>query len=301
MTDPSQQKCGFVSIIGAPNAGKSTLLNTLIGEKVSIVSPKVQTTRSIVRGIYCEADTQIIFLDTPGIFKPKKRLERAMVKAAWDSRGETDLVMLVVDASKKGIDQETRDIISNLDQNKKSILILNKIDKIARDKLLERSLQLNELHPFEATFMVSALKQNGTKDIIPYIKDRIPTTPWMFPEDQVSDMPNRLLASEITREKLFLALHDELPYGLTVYTESWEVFENNSIKIDQTIFIERENHKKIILGKGGQKIKSIGEKARLELEDLLGERIHLKLFVKVKENWAEDPEFYQGAGLDHTA
>lgn len=300
----TKTRCGFVAVLGAPNAGKSTLMNALIGGKVSIVSPKVQTTRSIVRGIAMQGTTQIVFVDTPGIFTPEKRLERAMVSAAWEGGEEADVIMLVVDAaqSPKTVKHKTGEIITALKQRQKPgrtvLLVLNKIDQMKRDELLALSAALNEEMDFAATFMVSALNGNGTKDMLKWLEGVLPESPYLFPEDEISDMPLRLLAAEITREKLFHRLHQELPYGLTVETENWEDFDNGSIKINQIIYIARESHKPIILGKGGQTIKKIGELARTELEEMFGTRIHLKLFVKVKENWSDDPERYALWGLD---
>ncbi len=298
------QRCGFVAVLGAPNAGKSTLINELVGTKVSIVSSKVQTTRTLVRGIALKDDSQIVFIDTPGVFAPKKRLEKAMVAAAWQGRAEADLTMLVVDASKKNLDSDTQAIIKRLQQEDdkgRYILVLNKIDKIAKEKLLSLTVKLNEQISFEATFMVSALSGYGADDILKWLARQVPEGPWMFPEDQVSDMPMRLLAAEITREKLFHRLYQELPYGLAVETESWEDFDDGSVKISQVILISRDSHKGILLGKGGNQIKQVGEAARAELEDILETRVHLKLFVKLQENWSDDPEQYHIWGLDYSA
>ncbi len=296
------KRCGFVAVIGAPNAGKSTLINGWVGSKVSIVSPKVQTTRSLVRGIAIQGQSQIIFIDTPGIFQPKKTLEKAMVSAAWQGASDVDFILLVVDASKKKLDKDTADIIDRLATQKdaqRCILVLNKIDKAPREKLMMLAKDLNDKISFEATFMVSALKENGLNDVMSFLTNHMPEGVWHFPEDQVSDMPMRLLAAEITREKLFNSLYQELPYGLTVETEDWEDFENGSIKISQIIYLARENHKGIILGKGGAHIKEIGKLARLELEEIIGTTVHLKIFVKVQENWSEDPEKYHIWGLDY--
>lgn len=298
------KRCGFVAVIGAPNAGKSTLINAWVGNKVSIVSSKVQTTRALVRGITIHDDSQVIFIDTPGIFRPKKRLERAMVAAAWQGESDADMIMVIVDASKRSIDADTVDILERLgkqDSKKPCILVLNKIDKVAKEKLLSLAQQLNEATEFDATFMVSALKGNGLDDVLSYISRHIPEGDWHFPEDQVSDMPMRLLAAEITREKLFHKLHQELPYGLAIETESWEDFDDGSTKISQIIYVAKDSHKGIVLGKGGSLIKEIGEQARHELEDIMGSRIHLKLFVKLQENWHDDPEKYQIWGLDYSA
>jgi GTP-binding protein Era len=300
MQEPS--RCGFVAVLGAPNAGKSTLLNALVGTKVSIVSPKVQTTRANVRGIALYEHAQIILIDTPGIFNPSKSLERAMVSAAWQGGAEADMVMFVVDASKSVSDPKTTKLIKRLGEEangRPAILVLNKVDKIAKEKLLQMSIALNDLYDFDATFMISALKEKGTDDILRWLSTRLPESPWHYPEDQVSDMPMRLMAAEITREKLFNKLYQELPYGLMVETEDWEDFDNGSIKISQLITIARDQHKGIVLGKGGQQVKQIGEMARKELEEILETRVHLKLFVRVQENWADDPEKYEIIGLDY--
>lgn len=307
MSDGSEQKmtnqaCGFVSVIGEPNAGKSTFMNAMVGSKVSIVSPKVQTTRTIVRGIGIYDDTQIVFVDTPGIFEPKKRLERAMVKAAWSGGTETDVIILMVDAAKK--DHKSTEYILErlLEQKSKApvILVLNKIDKLAKAVLLDLAQKLNDLYDFETTFMISALKEDGIKDIAEFLCQKMPEGPWMFPEDQVSDMPMRLLAAEVTREKLFLNLHQELPYSVAVETESWEHFDNGSIKIEQVVIVSKDSHKGIVLGKGGKQIKNVGQASRIELEEMLDTQVHLKLFVKVKERWQDDPEQYSIWGLDYS-
>ena len=302
--DVEKQRCGFVAVIGAPNAGKSTLINALVGSKVTIVSPKVQTTRALVRGIALHGDAQIIFVDTPGIFEPKERLDHAMVAAAWEGEEGAEVVMVLVDASRKRIDGNTKAIIKRLAENKGEktfILALNKIDLVKRETLLALAMELNTMLPFAATFMISALKSDGTKTMMDWIASKLPQSPWHFPADQVSDMPMRLLAAEITREKLFLALYRELPYALTVETEEWENFDNGSVKISQVIFIERDTQKAIVLGKGGAQIKEVGEKARLELEQILETRVHLNLFVKVNERWTQDPERLAVWGLDPSA
>ena len=303
-----KQKFGFVAVVGEPNAGKSTLINNLVGTKVSIVSPKVQTTRTRVLGIAIENNAQIVFVDTPGIFNAsqKNKMERAIVASAWEGIANAEIILLLVDASKK-IGESTKIILDRLkkeEQNKTNIrfiLVLNKIDKIKRDMLLDLSLRLNETYDFEATFMLSALKGHGVQDMLEYLEKKLPEGQWHFPEDQVTDMPMRLMAAEVTREKLFKMMHQELPYQLTVETENWEPFNDGSIKINQTIFITREAHKKIILGKGGSMIKKIGQIAREELEDILETRVHLKLFVKVRENWLDDEERYAMWGLDLNA
>jgi GTP-binding protein Era len=295
-------RCGFVALIGAPNAGKSTLLNTLVGTKVAIVSPKVQTTRSRVLGILTEGQAQVIFVDTPGIFKPKRRLDRAMVAAAWAGAAEGDLVLLLVDASKKGVREETRDIIAKLAQTKRqAILILNKIDAVRREILLALAAELNTSGVFTDTFMISALTGDGVQDLRTSLAERLPEGPWLFPEDQVSDMPMRLLAAEITREKLFLRLQQELPYAVAVETEDWEEQADGSVRIAQVIYVQRPGQKAIVLGQGGQMIKAIGTAARLELEEITEQRVHLSLFVKVRENWLDDPARYSTWGLDFDA
>lgn len=300
MEEPT--RCGFVAVLGPPNAGKSTLMNALVGTKVSIVSPKVQTTRANVRGIALYEQAQIILIDTPGIFNPQKSLERAMVSAAWQGGAEAEMVMFVVDVSRSIDDRKTDALLAKLGHEaagKTAILVLNKIDKINKEKLLSISVALNEKYDFAATFMISALKEKGTSDILRWLANRLPESPWLYPEDQVSDMPMRLMAAEITREKLFNRLYQELPYGLMVETEDWEDFDNGSIKISQLITIARAQHKGIVLGKGGQQVKQIGEESRKELEDILETRVHLKLFVRVQENWADDPEKYEIMGLDY--
>lgn len=303
-TTSPKTRCSFVAVIGAPNAGKSTLMNTLVGSKVSIVSPKVQTTRTMVRGISLQDETQIIFIDTPGIFAPKERLEKAMVAAAWQGRDEADIVMLIVDASRKKIDPDTRAIVERLSQVKGDvpcILVLNKFDQAKKDVLIKMAAELNEKIDFDATFMISALHADGTQDVMNWLVKHSPEGIWHYPEDQINDMPERLLAAEITREKLFRALYQELPYALTVETEKWEDFDNGDIKISQIIYVARDSHKAIVLGKGGSQIKKIGEEARRELCQLFECDVHLKLFVKVDEKWLEDKERYEVWGLDFNA
>ncbi|MGO1075991.1 GTPase Era [Inquilinus sp. CA228] len=295
-------RCGFVALIGAPNAGKSTLLNTLVGTKVAIVSPKVQTTRSRVLGIATEGATQIVFVDTPGIFKPRRRLDRAMVAAAWAGAAEGDLVLLLVDASLRGVREESRSIVEKLAQSKRqAILILNKIDAVRREVLLALASDLNASGVFTDTFMISALTGDGVDDLRRALADRLPEGPWLFPEDQVSDMPMRLLAAEITREKLFLRLQQELPYAVAVETEDWEEQKDGSVRISQIIYVQRNGQKAIVLGHSGQMIKAIGTAARLELEEITEQRVHLSLFVKVRENWLDDPARYSIWGLDYDA
>ena len=294
-------RCGFVALIGAPNAGKSTVTNNFVGSKVSIVSPKVQTTRTQVKGIGIYENTQIIFIDTPGIFKPKRRLDRAMVASSWSGVGDADIVVLVVDA-KRGFDDETKAIINKLNKNKtEAILLLNKIDLIQKEKLLGLSAELNAAGKFKETFMVSALNSEQMEDFYKYLADNLPESPWYYDEDQISDMPLKLLAAEIVREKLFLYLHHELPYALTVEPELWERREDGSVRAEITIYVERDSQKVIVLGKGGTMIKKIGQAARKEIEDLLEERVHLFLFVKVRENWIDDPARYKDWGLNFNA
>lgn len=294
-------RCGFVTLLGAPNAGKSTLVNTMVGAKVSIVSPKVQTTRSRVRGIVVKDDCEIVLVDTPGIFKPKRRLDRAMVAAAWQEAEYTDLRVLMVDA-RRGVDDDTRAIVDSLKKNKlAAVLVLNKIDLVKPEKLLELSAQLNALHDFSETFMLSASTGEGVKEFENQIAAQMPESPFMFPADQVSDLPNRLLAAEITREKLYMNLNQELPYVTTVLTDSWKDLDNGAIRLDQTIYVEREKQRQIVLGKNGAMIKKIGMQARKELEDLFECRVHLFLFVKVREKWGDNPELYRPWGLDFNA
>ncbi|WP_114391515.1 GTPase Era [Oleisolibacter albus] len=299
---PEHPRCGFVALVGAPNAGKSTLLNALVGSKVSIVSPKVQTTRSRVLGIGVHGDAQLLFVDTPGIFRPKKRLERAMVAAAWQGATDADLVAVLFDASQSRIDDDTQAILDNLkDAGRSAILVLNKIDLIKRDKLLGFAASFQETGIFTDVFMVSALTGDGLTDLLDHFAKAVPEGPWLYPPDQLSDMPERLLAAEVTREKLFLQLHQELPYAATVETESWEEFEDGSVKISQVIYVQRDSQKAIILGKGGSRVKQISTAARQELATMLERRVHLFLFVKVRENWTDDPERYEAWGLDFNA
>lgn len=294
-------RCGFVALIGAPNAGKSTITNNFVGSKVSIVSPKVQTTRTLVKGIGIFENTQIIFIDTPGIFKPKRRLDRAMVASSWSGVGDADITVLVVDA-KRGFDDETKAIIAKLNKNKtEAVLLLNKIDLIQKEKLLGLSAEINAAGKFKETFMVSALDGECMDDFYKYLADNLPVSPWYYDEDQISDMPLKLLAAEIVREKLFLFLHQELPYALTVEPELWERREDGSVRAEITIYVERDSQKVIVLGKGGSMIKRIGQAARTEIEELLEEHVHLFLFVKVRENWIDDPARYKDWGLNFNA
>ncbi|NBP71862.1 MAG: GTPase Era [Alphaproteobacteria bacterium] len=293
-----RQKCGFVALLGAPNAGKSTLLNTIVGAKVSIVTPKVQTTRTRILGVSLAGAAQLVFIDTPGIFKPKRRLDRAMVAAAWGGASDSDVILLLIDA-KTGIDRDTRRIMDGLKESKrKAICVLNKIDTVKRPSLLALTDQLVAEDVFTDFFMISALNGDGVEDLKLELADRLPDGPWHFPEDQLSDMNDRLFAAEITREKLYLNLHQELPYALTVETETWEPFDNGAVKVEQVIFVERDSQKGIVLGKGGERIKRIRTLAQEELKDILGRDVHLFLFVKVRENWGDDPERYRDWGLD---
>jgi GTP-binding protein Era len=292
------RRCGYVALIGAPNAGKSTLLNQLVRAKVSIVTPKVQTTRARVLGIVVEATTQLIFVDTPGIFAPKRRLERAMVAAAWSGAHDADIVVLLIDAA-RGIDADTRRIIDGLKTaGRRAVLALNKVDIVKPEKLLGLAETLAKDGIFEPIFMISGLTGSGVDDLRDHLVNSLPAGPFLFPEDQLSDMPQRLLAAEATREQVFLQLHDELPYSSTVETESWEQFKNGSVKISQTIYVQRDSQKAIVLGHEGGQIKRIGARARLELERLFGHRVHLFLFVKVREGWTEDRERYDAMRLD---
>ena len=301
MSSQKPTRCGFVALIGAPNAGKSTITNHFVGSKVSIVSPKVQTTRTLVKGIGIFDNTQIIFLDTPGIFKPKRRLDRAMVASAWSGADDADITVLLVDA-KKGFDDETRAIIADLKKkNKSAVLLINKIDLVKKEALLALSSSLNEAFPFKETFFVSAATGKNLDEFYKYLADNLPESPWYYPEEQMSDMPLKLLAAEVVREKLFLFLQQEIPYALTVEPELWERREDGSVRAEMTIYVERDNQKIIILGKGGAMIKRIGQSARQELEKLLECRVHLFLFVKVWENWQEDAGRYSVWGLDFKA
>ncbi|GJE58545.1 GTPase Era [Methylobacterium trifolii] len=295
---PVDARAGFVALIGVPNAGKSTLLNSLVGTKVSIVSRKVQTTRALVRGIMIEGSAQVVLVDTPGIFAPKRRLDRAMVHSAWSGAADADAVCLLVDA-RKGVTEEVETILARLpDVRREKILILNKIDLILREKLLDLAARLNAAVPFADTFMISALNGDGIEALRKALAARMPSGPWLYPEDQISDAPIRQLAAEITREKLYDRLHEELPYRSTVETDQWVVKSDGSVRIEQTIFVERESQRSIVLGKGGQTIKAIGQSARLEIAEAAEARVHLFLHVKVRENWADDPARYREMGLE---
>jgi GTP-binding protein Era len=295
---PAPTRCGFVALIGAPNAGKSTLVNQLVGGKISIVSHKVQTTRARIRAITIEGASQVVFVDTPGIFLPKRRLDEAMVQAAWSSAGDADVIVLVVDARRGRDDEVDRILEGTAAVRTPVVLVLNKIDTIERPTLLDLAAELHVRGRFDATFMVSALTGDGVADLRADLAGRMPEGPWLYPEDQIADVPLRLLASEVTREKVFNRLHDELPYHSTVETEKWTEGKDGSVRIEQVIYVQRPGQKKIVLGAGGQTIKKIGQDARLELQEFLGRKVHLFLFVKVRERWSEDPERYRQMGLD---
>ncbi len=291
-------RCGFVALIGAPNAGKSTLINALVGTKVSIVTPKVQTTRTLTRGIAIEGVSQLIFVDTPGIFSPRRRLDRAMVGTAWGSTQDADLVALLID-SKRGFGEEEEAIVSPLaDIRAPKVLVLNKVDLIAKPELLALTQKVNERATFDATFMISALSGDGVGDLKAWFAAHVPPGPWLYPEDQISDAPLRQLAAEITREKLYLRLHQELPYQSTVETEVWKELRDGSVRIEQTIYVERDSQRKIVLGKAGQTIKAIGAAARAEITQAIEQPDHLFLHVKVREGWGDDPERYREMGLE---
>jgi len=306
MSEPMQHseetRCGFVAILGAPNVGKSTLVNRMVGSKVSIVSPKVQTTRTRVLGIVMAGAAQIVLIDTPGVFAPRRRLDRAMVAAAWGGAADADRIAFLVDAERK-LDRDSKAVLERLAQGKNAPAdaVINKVDLVNKPDLLTLANELNATGLFENIFMISAEKGDGVDDLIAHFAKSVRPGPWMFPEDQLSDMPERLLAAEITREKLYLQLRKELPYAATVETEKWEEHDDGSARLEQTIYVERDTQKAIVLGAKGSRIKEIGAAARLELEELLGRRVHLFLFVKVRENWGDDPERYRDWGLDYKA
>jgi GTP-binding protein Era len=298
MSEAPDRRCGIVALVGAPNAGKSTLLNQLIGAKVSIVSPKVQTTRSRILGIAVDGNAQLIFTDTPGIFAPKRRLERAMVAAAWLGAQDADVVVVVVDAA-RGIDDDTRRIIDGLKRaGRRAVLALDKVDVVAPPTLLPLADRLRREDLFDAVFMISGLTGDGVDDLRRHLAGAVPPGPWLYPEDQLTDLPQRLIAAETTREQVFLQLHQELPYATMVETDSWEERADGSVRIAQTIHVQRASQKPIVLGKGGHQIKEIGARARAELERSLGRRVHLFLFVRVTDDWTEDRERYKAMGLD---
>jgi GTP-binding protein Era len=300
-------RCGFVAVIGAPNAGKSTLVNKLVRSKVSIVTPKVQTTRMRIRGVSIEGDVQIIYVDTPGIFRPRRLLDRAMVRAAWSGAGEADAVLFLVDAPAAA--HERGEVLSDAlliaeglrkSGRKNAALALNKIDAIARARLLPLTEKLHDPHVFERVFMISSLNGDGLAEVRDCCVEKMPKSPWHYPPDQAADMPSRLLAAEITREKLYMRLHDELPYASAVEPESWSELNDGSLRIEQTVYVARESQKPIVLGQGGRTLKAIGAAARRELESVFDRRVHLFLFVKVRERWAEDRMHLQAIGLEYT-
>jgi GTPase len=296
MTD-IQTRCGFTAIIGAPNAGKSTLVNKLVGAKISIVSHKVQTTRARIRAIYMHEQSQVVLVDTPGIFKPRRKLDEAMVESAWTGAGEADAVVLLVDA-RRGLEDEVQKIIDSFKAQKaKVILVLNKVDLLDPEKLLPLAQQMGEAYEFTETFMVSALSGSGVAKLGASLAAKMPLSPWLYPDDQTADVHLRFIASEITREKIYERLHDELPYSSTVETEAWEERKDGSVKITQAIFVERDSQKAIVLGKGGAQIKVLGQLARKDMEESFERKVHLFLFVKVRENWAVDPERLRMMGL----
>jgi GTP-binding protein Era len=291
-------RCGFIALIGAPNAGKSTLLNALIGSKVAIVTPKVQTTRALLRGIAIAGASQLVFIDTPGIFRPRRRLDRAMVTTAWGGAREADIAAVLIDST-KGLDEEAAAILDQLGAiSQPKVLILNKVDAAEKPKLLTLAQAANARAKFETTFMISALTGDGVADVKTWFAAHVPQGPWHFPADEISDAPERQLAAEITREKLYLQLHQELPYQSTVETDKWEERKDGSVRIEQTIYVERESQRKIVLGKGGGTIKAIGSAARKDIAEAIGQNVHLFLFVKVRENWGDDPERYRHMGLE---
>ncbi|MEX2449597.1 MAG: GTPase Era [Rhodospirillales bacterium] len=301
MTESPATRCGFVAVLGAPNVGKSTLVNLIVGSKVSIVSPKVQTTRNRIRGIFIKDSVQVVFVDTPGIFEPKRKLDRAMVSAAWQGAGDADAIVLLVD-SVKGVDDETARIVTRLqERNMKVIGVINKIDLVAKPALLKIAEKMTASGCFSEIFMISAQTGDGVGDLVDTLTGLMPESPWLYPEDEIADTPLKVWAAEITREQLYLQLHQELPYAATVETESLTEKGNTSIEINQVIYVERPGHKGIVLGAKGSRIKLIGSRARAELEKLLERRVHLMLFVKVRKNWAEDPELFKSWDLDPNA
>jgi len=300
MTTDPVQRAGFVALIGEPNAGKSTLLNRMVGAKVSIVTHKVQTTRARIRGVAIEGDSQIVFVDTPGLFQPKRRLDRAMVAAAWGGVSDADVVVLMIEAH-RGITKGVEAILERLTDvgNGRTVaLAINKIDRVEAPVLLGLTKDLNERFEFAETFLISAEKGHGTDALRTWLAERMPVEPWLYPEDQIADLPMRMIAAEMTREKLTLRLHQELPYQLTVETENWEERKDGSCKVDQLIYVMRDGHKGIVLGNRGETIKSVSQAARAELSEFLGRKVHLFLQVKVRPNWLEESERYSEMGLD---
>lgn len=293
-------RCGFVALIGEPNAGKSTLLNRMVGAKVSIVTHKVQTTRARIRGVALQDDTQLVFVDTPGVFKPRRRLDRAMVAAAWGGAADADVVVLLIEAH-RGITFGVKEIVqefTNLDKSRPVVLAINKIDRVQSEALLSLTQEMNAIYKFQNTFMISAERGHGVSDLKSWLSTELPTGPWLYPEDQIADLPMRMIAAEITREKLTLRLHQELPYQLTVETEDWQERKDGSARIEQFIYVMRDGHKGIVLGNKGETIKAISMAARIELEEFLGRKVHLFLKIKVREGWLEDAQRYSAIGLD---
>ncbi len=294
-------RCGFVAVIGEPNSGKSTLVNAMTGTKVSIVTHKVQTTRTRIRGIAIEGDAQIVFVDTPGLFQPRRRLDRAMVAAAWAGAADADIVLVMVEAHRgltPGVEAMLDGLADHLPDGKPVVLAINKIDRVQRDQLLSLAAELNDRHAFQETFMISAQKGDGIGDLRLWLANALPEGPWHYPEDQVADLPLRQIAAEITREKLTLRLHQELPYQMTVETENWDERKDGSVRIDQVIYVARDGHKGIVLGKGGETVRQIGSEARADIGELLGRKAHLFLTVKVRPGWLDEPERYREIGLD---
>ena len=297
-----EKRSGFIAVIGSPNSGKSTLINHFIGQKVTIVTRKVQTTRSVIRGICIHEESQLVFSDTPGIFEPKRRLDRAMVEAAWGSSSDADIILFLYDAQKSRIDNETNKILNELAQStKKKILVLNKVDRVDNKTLLPLIKNFEALCSFDATFIISALTGEGSKEVLSYLAKNLPKGPWLYPEDDITDLPARLLAAEITREQIFMRLHQELPYATTVETEEWTERDDGAIVINQTIYLKKAGHKKIVIGKNGSMIKMLGKAARIEIEQILERSVHLFLFVKVREKWMDDPDRYKIWGLNPNA
>ena len=297
-----EKRSGFIAVIGSPNSGKSTLINHFIGQKVTIVTRKVQTTRSVIRGICIHEESQLVFSDTPGIFEPKRRLDRAMVEAAWGSSSDADIILFLYDAQKNRIDNETNKILDELGQSrKKKILVLNKVDLVDNKTLLPLIKNFEALCSFDATFIISALTGEGSKEVLSYLAKNLPKGPWLYPEDEITDLPARLLAAEITREHIFMRLHQELPYATTVETEEWTERDDGAIVINQIIYLKKAGHKKIVIGKNGSMIKMLGKAARIEIEQILERSVHLFLFVKVREKWMDDPDRYKIWGLNPNA
>ncbi|WP_417628095.1 GTPase Era [Pararhodobacter aggregans] len=293
-------RAGFVALIGEPNAGKSTLLNRMVGAKVSIVTHKVQTTRARIRGIALEGEAQIVFVDTPGLFRPRRRLDRAMVAAAWGGAADADIVVLLIEAH-RGLTEGVEAILASLRERaegRRIALAINKIDKVKAEALLKLTQTMNEAFPFEKTFLISAERGHGTQDLKEWLAGALPEGPWLYPEDQIADLPMRMIAAEMTREKCTLRLHQELPYELTVETEAWEDREDGSTRIDQVIFVARDGHKGIVLGHKGETVKAIGQQARAEIAEFLGRKVHLFLTVRVRENWLNEAERYGEMGLN---